>query len=226
MPDYDLPKIMTIKEIANYLRVDEDDVLLELNSGRLHGFKVGDQWRCSDADLLSYIRGEWKTGESEQSKLVRDIGFETNWTITDIEPFDFIWPGGIKEHYDKAFEAVRTVNRQQITFKLGFGNRKVAGQPRCRVTIWLGSRAIVEFAGSNDFENDGLLASVIRLRNNSQLTPTQKIPDEYKNFNVQKYNSVVNGPRASTNMAVIVNKDDLKFMLEHAFIRASWKKII
>jgi hypothetical protein len=64
------------------------------------------------------------------------------------------------------------------------------------------------------------------LRNGAQLTPSQKVPEEYKNFRILRYNSIVKGARASTNMAVIVNKNDLQAMLEHAYIRAVWKKLI
>ena len=117
------------------------------------------------------------------------------------------------------------IDGHEYTFKIGFGNRKSSGQERRRVTIWLGNRAVVEFAGSNNYDDDGLLAGIIRLRNGKQLT-TQRIPDEYKGFRVERYNSVVKGPRASTGMAVIVHKDDLKSMLNHAAIRATWKELI
>jgi hypothetical protein len=69
------------------------------------------------------------------------------------------------------------------------------------------------------------LASIIRLKNNKQLT-YQRIPPEYERFKVQRYNSVVNGPRASTGLAVVVNKDDSTSILEHALIRAKWKGLL
>ncbi len=230
MPENDLPKILTIKETATYLKVDDDTILDELKKGRLHGFNVADQWRCSDTDLLAYIRGNWKGAESDQQKSHTVSPAGTMWELTDIDAFDFNWPktggGNVTEHYDKAFEATRDINGNPLTFKLGFGNRNVAGLLRRKVTIWHGNRAIVEFTSSNDYESDRLLAGVIRLRNGAQLTPSQKIPDEYKNFKIQRYNSIVKGARASTNMAVVVDKDDLQTMLEHAYIRAVWKQLI
>jgi hypothetical protein len=53
-----------------------------------------------------------------------------------------------------------------------------------------------------------LLVGIIRLKNGKQLT-TQRIPDEFREFRVAKYNTIVKGPRASTGMAVIAHKDDL-----------------
>lgn len=155
-------------------------------------------------------------------------GHEGDWTLEETGPFDFKWPsqgGSSIEHYEKSYNATRVIDGQQITLKIGFSDRQAAGLLRKRVTVWLGNRPLVEFAGSNDYERDGLLASIIRLKNNKQLT-YQRIPPEYEGFKIQRYNSVVNGPRASNSLAVIVHKEDLASMLEHALIRAKWKGIL
>lgn len=229
MSDSALPRIWTGREVAEYFKVGDEVIVSELENGKLNGFKVGQEWRCSDSDLLAYMTRTRTRIETEESELVPRPDQNT-WNIVDIGPFDFDWPeqGGSKpEHYDKGYSATGLIDGQQYTFRLGFGNRKAAGMMRRRVTIWLGNRALVEFAGSNDYESDDLLASVIRLKNNKQLSASyQRIPGDYRNFEVRRYNSIVKGPRASTSMAVVVNKDDLKSMLEHAIIRARWKKII
>jgi len=229
MSEYTLPRIFTVQEIAEYLKVDNDAILQEMEGGNLRGFKVGKEWRCSDEDLVSYMKAKRPHADSRQVSTPAVSNHSKGWNIVEIEPFEFKWPkiggGGQPEKYDKAFEATTITGGQEYTFKVAFTNRKSAGLLRRRVTIWLGSRAIVEFAGSNNYENDGLLAGIIRLKNNKQLT-SQKIPEEYKAFRVEKYNSIVQGPRASTAMAVIAHKDDLESMLEHAVIRATWKDII
>ena len=229
MTENTLPRIFTLGEVAEYLKVDEDMILHEFEAGNLHGFRIGKEWRCSDEDLLIYIRGIRDRVETSQPTPVKIPLSESTVNIIEAEPFDFNWPktggGGYPEHYDKAYEATKMIDGHEYTFKIGFGNRKSSGQERRRVTIWLGNRAVVEFAGSNNYDDDGLLAGIIRLRNGKQLT-TQRIPDEYKGFKVERYNSVVKGPRASTGMAVIVHQDDLKSMLNHAVIRATWKELI
>jgi excisionase family DNA binding protein len=229
MVDNTLPRILTLQEIAEYLKTDETTISRELETGKLRGFRVGKEWRCIDEDLLAYIRGQFnRTGPSQINP--KNIGINsTNMKITEIGSFDFNWPkkggGNSIEHYEKGYEVSTNVDSQEYTFKVGFGSRRSAGIDRRRVTVWLGNRAIVEFAGSNDFENDGLLAGIIRLKNGKQLT-THKLPDEYKSFRIERYNSIVNGPRASTGMAVIVHKDDFKSMINHAIIRATWKDLI
>jgi len=229
MTDYTLPRILTPEEIAEYMKVNEATITSEFELGNLHGFKIGNEWRCSDEDILNYMRGVRNIIETSQPSTASKSRSESNLNIVEIGSLDFNWPkkggGGNLEHYDKGYEATTIINDQEYTFRIGFGNRESAGQERRRVTIWLGNRAIVEFAGSNDYQSDGLLAGIIRLKNGKQLT-TQRIPDEYKGFRIEKYNSVVKGPRASTGMAVIVHKDGLKSMLNHAVIRATWKELI
>jgi excisionase family DNA binding protein len=228
MTDNTLPRILTLTEVAEYLKVDECIILHELETGSLHGFKIGQEWRCSDEDLLAYIRRERERRELSQPHLVK-MPSKSNWSIVEVGPFDFNWPktggGDNLEHYDKGYEATTMINGQEYTFKIGFGNRETSGRIRRRVTIWLGNRAIVEFAGSNNYENDGFLAGIIRLKNGKQLT-SQRIPEEYREFRIERYNSVVQGPRASTGVAVVAHKDDLNSMLEHAVIRAIWKELI
>lgn len=229
MVDNTLPGIFTPKEIAEHLKIGEGVILHEIESGALRGFRVGQEWRCSEGELLSYIRGQMGRVEARQTQPIRTTEYSSTWDMSEIGPFVFDWPkkgGGVKpERYEGGYEVTADVNSKEYTFKIGFGNRKSAGRVRPRFTIWLGNRAIVEFAGGNNYESDGLLAGIIRLKNGKQLT-SQRIPDEYRNFRIERYNSVVRGPRASTGMAVIVHKDDIKSMLEHAMIRCSWKEII
>jgi excisionase family DNA binding protein len=221
-----LPKIWTLKEVAEYLKVTEEVARNEIEAGRLNGFKVGDEWRCTQLDVQAYIRQPRSRMESPSQQ--SHASHENVWGVEEIGPFDFRWPkkgGSSVEHYEKGYTATKLIEGQQITFKIGFADRRAAGQIRKRVTIWLGSRPLVEFAGSNNYDENGTLASIIRLKNNKQLT-YQRIPPEYEGFNIQRYNSVVNGRRASTGFAVVVNKDDLTSMLEHALIRARWKGLI
>ena len=221
-----LPRIWTLSEIAEYLKVSEETIRNETEAGRLNGFKVGEEWRCTQLDVQAYIR-QPRSRMENRSQPSRE-SHENVWSLEETGPFDFRWPkegGSTVEHYEKGYNATKLVDGQQISLKVGFADRKAAGQMRKRVTVWLGKRPLVEFAGSNDYDKDGILASIIRLKNNKQMT-YQRIPPEYEGFKVQRYNSVVNGRRASTGFAIVVHKDDLTAMLEHALIRANWKGLL
>jgi len=225
MTETALPNIWTLKEVTEYLKISEDIILKELETGYLHGFKIGQEWRFSDNDLLEYIDGKHSRnfGAEKQGLNTQETVIDSEFT--EIGVFDFQWPKNV-EHFDKGYTVIQSVDGRHIKFRIGFTDREAAGKMRRRIIVWMDERPLVEFAGSNDYEADGLLASVIKLPNNKQLTPYQNLPKEYKDFKVARYDSIIRGPFASRNMAIIVNKDDFKAMLRHAIIRATWKKLI
>lgn len=230
MISVNLPRILTPREMAEYLKVNEATVLEELEAGQLHGFKIGLEWRCTDEDLFSYITGDKTKNRVHSGQTTTQLETEEISGFAEIGSFDFGWPqhgGGLyREHYQKGYETTRRIKGHIYTFKIGFGERKAAGHLRPRVVVWLGNRPLVEFAGGNNYETDSLLASVIKVKSGRQLWPNEEVPAEYQGFEVARYDSIVQGPYASTNMAIIVHKDDLESMLRHAVIRAQWKEII
>jgi excisionase family DNA binding protein len=218
-----LPHVFTPKEIADYLKIESDAVLQEFEDGRLRGFKAGSEWRCTDANLLEYVNRNQTISLATQSEKPQ-LKYETT-DLVQIDAFDYHWPKDV-ENFEYGYETTRKINGHEHTFKIGFTNREAAGKMRRRIIIWLNNWPVVEFAGGNNFENDGLLASVIKLQNGKQLRSSGKIPDEYKDFHVDRYDSLVQGPYASRNMAVIVSKDDFETMIRHAVIRATWKQLL
>lgn len=223
MTNSDLPKIMTIEEVADYFKINEDFVIRELEQGHLRGFKIGTEWRCTGANLVEFINRNHPSLSLDRldSSILKyeETGF------IEIEPFDYQWPKD-KEHFENGYETTRSIDGRTHTFKIGFTDRQAAGQMRRRVIVWIDNWPLVEFAGGNDYESDGLLTSVIKTQSGKQLRPSGKIPEEYKGFRIARYDSIVQGPYASRNMAVIVSKDDLETMLRHAIIRAQWKELI
>lgn len=218
-----LPKILTVEEIAEYLRIGADVVLKELEQGHIKGFKVGTEWRCTDVNILTFVSGNHKAPAITES-YTNGLEYDTA-DFTTIGTFDYQWPK-VKEHFEGGFETIRKVNGRPHTFKIGFTDRKAAGQLRPRVVVWLDNWPLVEFAGSNKYKSDGLLASVIKIEGGKQLRPTARIPEEYRSFKIGRYDSIIQGPYSSRNMAIIVNKDDLESIIRHAMIRARLKGIL
>lgn len=225
MTESTLPRIWTPKEVGEYLRVHEDLVLGELEKGVLHGFRIGNEWRLSDNDLLAYINSNYSKTSTEENHEFDAQETEEESEFNEIGAFDFQWPQSV-EHFDEGYSVIQAVDGRPIKFRIGFTDREAAGKMRRRATVWMDERPLVEFAGGDDYERNGLLASVIKLRSNKQLTPYQNIPKEYRGFRVARYDSIVRGRFASKNMAVIVHKNDLRAMLKHTVIRARWKDLV
>ena len=218
-----LPNILTLEELAEYMKVNKDVILVELEKGNLHGFRLGQDWRFTETNVLEFINRNHLS-----LSLVKPDSLEMEYeatSFTEIGPFDYQWPKN-QEHFENGYETTRTINSRSHTFKIGFTDRQAAGQMRRRVIVWIDNWPLVEFAGSNNYESDGLLASVIKIESGKQLRPSGKIPAEYKDFRIARYDSIVQGPYASRNLAVIVLKDDLESMLRHAIIRAALKNRI
>ena len=50
---YSLPRVMTVKELSNYLRVHPSTVYKLLRSGDLPGFRIGTDWRFN-AEVIDH----------------------------------------------------------------------------------------------------------------------------------------------------------------------------
>lgn len=223
MTDLVLPQIMTIEEAADYFKTSNDAILKELEEGNLRGFKIGEEWRLTETDLVDFINRNHHFLPTEHLSNV--IPQYDTTGFTEIGPFDYQWPTD-EEHFERGYETARRINGREHVFKIGFTDRFAAGQMRRRIIVWINNWPVVEFAGGNAYKTDGLMASVIKTQGGKQLRPSGKMPEEYKGFRIARYDSIVQGSYASRNMAVVVQKEDLESMIRHAIIRATWKELV
>jgi len=212
-------KIYTIEGIADLLKVDTKTVIAEIEEGNIEGFKIGGEWRITEQSLLSFI----SSGGSQNTGTEKSIKMSSNLEIHETLPFQFTWPNGWTEEYATAYEGTLDKEAMHFEVKVGVGEREAAGKNRKRVTVFLNGRPTVEFAGADDFEQSGLVASFITLPNKKRLKPNQSVPKEYQAFDIRRYDSVVKGLRVATSMAVVSKIDDLETMVSHAVIRAIYR---
>lgn len=60
-------KILTVREVAELLKINEKTVYRLASEGRVPGFKVGGSWRFRAGDIE-----EWIAGEVKKTTLGRD----------------------------------------------------------------------------------------------------------------------------------------------------------
>ena len=212
-------KVYTLKEAADLLRTDNQTILDEVDAGNIDAFKIGKDWRITADSIIDFIAkgGSNYAGKPAAIKAVSKLD------LHKIPAFPYTWPGGETEQYNEAYEGTYEDGKFHYEVKIGIGEREAAGKMRKRVTVFLNGRPTVEFAGADDFDKDGLLASVITLPNKKRLKPHQPIPKEYQWFDIRRYDSVVTGPRASTTMALVSRIDDLDTIVAHAVNRAIYR---
>jgi excisionase family DNA binding protein len=60
--------ILTIKDVAEYLKVNERTIYRLAASGELPGFKIGNSWRFKQSELEQYITSQHNRSNLSESK--------------------------------------------------------------------------------------------------------------------------------------------------------------
>jgi excisionase family DNA binding protein len=69
-----MENIVTVKELANLLKLTEATIYKLVSSGELPGFKIGDSWRFDIKEVLKLI----KKGKKPNGKNRKNMGKETS----------------------------------------------------------------------------------------------------------------------------------------------------
>lgn len=64
--------IMTIREVADYLKVNERTIYRLAASGELPGFKVGNSWRFKSSELEQYIVTQHNRADIGEKNQLKD----------------------------------------------------------------------------------------------------------------------------------------------------------
>lgn len=60
-------EIMTVKEVATYLKIKEKTAYRLAAEGKIPGFKVGGSWRFRVEDIERWIEGQSRKGPGKQA---------------------------------------------------------------------------------------------------------------------------------------------------------------
>jgi hypothetical protein len=238
-------KVLLIDEVASLLRCSADDVLAEIESGNLKGFRVAGNWRVLESGVERFVSGasqaqEYTRASSVEGALTDDLqqaesGPQRSYTIRS-EPmtaFTYTWPDGeLNTYKDPLSITVENLGRRAY-FVIGKAKspRKQLGQLRWRYNIFLTSKrassqgliSVLDFVAGNDFDQDSLMVSLIRHADGKLVKENDVIPSQYRGFRLAPFNEVVRGPYARSGLAVVADKDDLETMIRHSVIRSGQK---
>lgn len=211
--------VLTLDEVAEFLRLPTDLLEREITAGLLPVLQFESERRILRTDFEQYLK----------SKSTRSSGISTNpigfRTISFIQgkPFEYRWPmkrtesspNKKEEHFTKVYEGTSDGKRIKIAF-----SDRADRTGRIRATVFVDNRPMVRFKPADDFAASKLMLSLIKTADRKQLRPEDLIPPEYALLEVASYRKHINRLHASRNMAVICRKDDLQTMAQHALIRA------
>src|SRR5262249_44114517 len=150
------PVVLTVEAVAERLLTTPDAVRAELDAGRLDGFKVNGEWRTTEPALLKFMNipslayptPERTTEMSSTATAPAPVLARTppphlpslpaGCEGSPAPPFDYRWPN-VSEHYDEAYETRLRVSTREVPIRIGFCNRKSAGDPdRRRAIVFMG----------------------------------------------------------------------------------------
>ncbi|MEN6301658.1 MAG: helix-turn-helix domain-containing protein [Armatimonadia bacterium] len=234
--------VLTPKEVADALKVDEEVILELMDRGELRGFQAGHLWRTTQQFVEQFIQDQTKPepqhvkanqSDSRPEQADEKMGdLRSGWDRID-GGFRFGWPNMDEEVFDVAFARIVRRKGRNIPLVIGIGDRRAAGRVRRRAVVFWGvhpgtKSPLVEFAGANDFDDTKLMASVIKVDGRRHLAPADDLPEQYVDADlpIGVYNHVVTGPRAWDSQAVLAREDQLEVMATHALIRAQQKGLL
>lgn len=61
-----IDEVLTIKEVAQYLKVNERTIYRLAASGELPGFRVGNAWRFKQSDLATWVAKQTQKSASKE----------------------------------------------------------------------------------------------------------------------------------------------------------------
>ncbi|MUM77624.1 helix-turn-helix domain-containing protein [Pseudodesulfovibrio sp. F-1] len=69
------PLLLTVREVADLLRVHQRTAYRLIIDGRIKAIKIGSQWRVTEPALMEFINGGWReSAESSRQEQARDKG--------------------------------------------------------------------------------------------------------------------------------------------------------
>ncbi len=76
MDNSDAPKppiLLTVREVAEYLRVHQRTAYRLITGGSIKAIKIGSQWRVPEQSLMDFLETGWKAAaEAEKKKPAAD----------------------------------------------------------------------------------------------------------------------------------------------------------
>jgi hypothetical protein len=144
-------------------------------------------------------------------------------------PFSYRWPTG-----EEIFDEALCFNVDGDIYYIAYGFREAFGSNRRRVIVFRRSRkgktlsALVEFAGTDDWNETKLVASFIKKPDNkyARIGEAEKLP-EYAVLkdHIKEHSSVIkDGKRGYA--ALVVREDDYEKILYHAVQRYKYKSSV
>jgi len=62
------PNLLTVREVADHLRVHQRTAYRLITGGSIKAIKIGSQWRVRESALMEFLEQGWKEAASQDKK--------------------------------------------------------------------------------------------------------------------------------------------------------------
>lgn len=221
-----MSRAYSVEELAQRWGVDPADVEAEVARGELRAFVVNGKRRIAP-EAVARFEGQAVAAAAPAGGQAP----EDSPVFVTSAPFRHRWPNGMEEAYAHAFEGRLVRGGATIYVRMGVGMRQTVGRERRRIVVFLAERPmggdgrpagrpVAEFVGTDDYQESGLVASLIKTAEGKEVRATAALPPGYAGFEIVPYSSVVTGPYSHSGLAIVLRDDDRAGMTRHALLRA------
>jgi hypothetical protein len=156
--------------------------------------------------------------DEEEPSAIDEEEFLLNRLDTSLRAKDW-GNGGVDEMEATAFVAVGRERRVTLHVGRVIGGKEAYGRDRVRYHVARGSHVIVEFTGTDDYDETGRVFSLLKHKDGSQCTDISQVPEKYQRFSVEPLPNLVDDGKQYRGLAVVVQADDLEAMAQYGLLR-------
>ena len=209
-----LPQVYTPAEVAEWLKVPEDTILREIVNGYLKSFRVGNERRVLEAEMLRFSSSLAEpTLVLEQPS--QNIGMSPespDYPLTTYPDFIHTWPSRNRETYRDAKEGLISIRSRNCHVEIGTcSERKAYGRLRDRVLVRIDNYPEKEFVESD--QPEGYFFTTVNGID----------PGDLMGFKIRRAEEVVNGPGAGKRLVVLVPAGDWQTMVQITLLKRKFK---
>lgn len=140
-----------------------------------------------------------------------------------IEPFDWKWPSGNVEQFERGWDLEVTSGGRSHTVRHAITVREAFGRARVRSVTWVDGKPTVEGVETETYGADRSLASLLKINGAQHVRALSEVPAGYRGFDVVAFNDVVTGDGVFRGLSVRIADDDVEKWARHALLRSRSK---
>ncbi len=206
--------VYTPSEVADVFKLKESEVLDELESGKLTGFKIAGKWRILEKTVNQLLELPSKATASKNIDVSELIAGET---------FEYRYPADT-ERYENVLKGQATFDSRKFSIMLGITHKKTYERDRNHLMVFIDGYPSTDFVKSDG----GTWVTLVPGSHNPKgnLRPGDSIPGGFAIFTLKPMTELFKEKGVPNAMVATFDNTDRSAMIQYALLKARYKKRI